>query len=268
MKVISFARPDGTVARGALDGDAVHVLDGGWGSLAPTGETLDAASVALLAPVDPRSIVCVGLNYRLHAEEAGLPVPEQPALFTKLTSSLLAPGGQIVKPAATEMLDYEVELGVVIGRETSHVSVADALSAVAGYVCVNDVSARDLQRGDGYGWVRGKSADTFCPVGPFVLTADEVPDPQALRLTTTVNGELRQDSSTADMIFSVAEVISFVSQVVTLQPGDLICTGTPSGVADGMSPPQYLQPGDHVVIEIEGLGRLENTVVAAGAGRG
>ena len=268
MKVVSWTSTDGRVERGALDGEVIRVLDGDWGGLRPTGATVDAATVALGSPVTPRSIVCVGLNYRLHAEESGLPVPDQPALFTKLVSSLLSPGGEIVKPDATEKLDYEVELGVVIGRETRGVSVEDALDYVAGYVCVNDVSARDLQKGDGYGWVRGKSADTFCPVGPFVVTADEVPDPQALRLTTRVNGETRQDSSTADMIFSVAEVISFISEVVTLQPGDLICTGTPSGVADGMSPPKYLQPGDHVVVEIEGLGRLENTVVAQGSPRG
>lgn len=268
MKVVSWTGANGRIERGALDGEMIRVLDGEWGGFVPTGETVPTSTVTLGAPVSPRSIVCVGLNYLLHAKESGLPVPDQPALFTKLVGSVVGPGDEIIKPAATEMLDYEVELGVVIGRETSGVSVEDALASVAGYVCVNDVSARDLQRGDGYGWVRGKSADTFCPVGPYVLTADEVPDPQALRLTTTVNGELRQDSSTADMIFSVAEVISFISGVVTLQPGDLICTGTPSGVADGMSPPRYLVAGDHVVVEIEGLGRLENTVVAQGADRG
>lgn len=264
MKVVSWADAEGRPRYGALEDDVIHELDGDWGGFSKTGATVSPGAVVLDAPVRPRSIVCVGLNYRLHAEEAGLPVPAEPVLFTKLVSSVLPSGGLIVMPDMTAQLDYEVELGVVIGRVTKRVAAVDALAHVAGYVCVNDVSARDLQRGDGFGWVRGKSADTFCPVGPYVVTADEVPDPQALRLTTTVNGELRQDSSTADMIFSVAEVIDFISQVVTLHPGDLICTGTPSGVADGMPVPRYLSPGDRVTVEIDGLGRLENTVVAQG----
>lgn len=261
MKVVSWKDAAGATQRGSLDGERIHVLDGDWDRLAPTGAIVATASVALESPVSPRSIICVGLNYRLHAEESGLPVPDQPALFTKLVSSLTVSGADIIKPSVTEKLDYEVELGVVIGRQARGVSVADALDHVAGYIVVNDVSARDLQKGDGYGWVRGKSADTFCPVGPYVVTTDEIPDPQALSLKTYVDGTVRQDSSTADMIFSVAEVISFISQVVTLRPGDLICTGTPSGVADGMSPPQYLTAGSTVVVEIDGLGRVENMVV-------
>ncbi|WP_127473261.1 fumarylacetoacetate hydrolase family protein [Microbacterium sulfonylureivorans] len=267
MKVVAW-NAGGERRYGALDDGRIQILEGDWGGFRATGAFVGSHDVTLEAPLDPRSIVCVGLNYRLHAVESGLPVPDQPALFTKLVSSVLAPGGRIIKPDATEKLDYEVELGVVIGRETRGVRVEDALAHVAGYVTVNDVSARDLQKGDGFGWVRGKSADTFCPIGPFVLTADDVPDPQALRLTTTVNDEIRQDSTTADMIFSVAEVISFISQVVTLHPGDLIATGTPSGVADGMTPPRYLQPGDRVAVEIERLGRLENVVVAEESSRG
>ncbi len=267
MKVVSWIE-DGTAQYGSLDGDSVERLSGGWGTFAPTGEVIPSAGLAFGAPIAPRSIVCVGLNYRLHAEEAGLPVPDQPALFTKLVSSLAAHGDAIEKPALTSRLDYEVELGVVIGRTTRHATLENALDHVAGYVTVNDVSARDLQKGDGFGWVRGKSADGFCPVGPYVVTADEVPDPQALRLTTYVNDEKRQDSNTSDMIFSVAEIIAFVSGVVTLHPGDLIITGTPSGVADGMTPPKYLEVGDRMAVEVEGLGRLENTIVAEGHARG
>lgn len=262
MKVVAWINEQGVRKHGRLVGDRLEVLVGRWGSLHPTGEMAAADSVRLIAPVRPSSIICVGLNYRLHAEESGLEVPTTPALFTKLPSSLIGPGDAIVRPTQTTMLDYEAELGVVIGTTAKAVSVADALAHVAGYVCVNDVSARDLQRGDGYGWVRGKSADTFCPVGPYVLTSDEVPDPQRLMIRAFVNDEERQNSTTADMIFSVAEIVSHLSQTLTLRPGDLICTGTPSGVADGMKPPRYLQPGDRVAIEIEGLGRLENEVRA------
>lgn len=268
MKIVSWTAEDGTLAYGSLDGENVERLSGTWGSFAPTGDVVPVADLTLGAPVAPRSIVCVGLNYRLHAEESGLPVPEQPALFTKLVSSLAAHGDPIEKPALTSRLDYEVELGVVIGRTTLHATLDNALDHVAGYVTVNDVSARDLQKGDGFGWVRGKSADGFCPVGPYVVTADEVGDPQALRLMTYVNDEVRQDSNTADMIFTVAEIIEFVSGVITLHPGDLIITGTPSGVADGMTPPKYLEIGDRVAVEVVGLGRLENTIVAEGAARG
>lgn len=262
MKIVSWTTEAGEVRYGSWEHSLVRVLRGEWSGFEPTDELIDAESIEFGVPVRPRNIVCVGLNYLLHAEEAGLPVPEQPALFTKLTSSLAATGDVIVKPAATTKLDYEVELGVVIGTAARNVSVDDALQHVAGYIAVNDVSARDLQRGDAFGWVRGKSADTFCPVGRCVVTADEIADPQSMGLRTMVNGETRQDSTTADMIFTVAQIISFISTTVTLQPGDLICTGTPSGVADGMNPPVYLQPGDYVVVEIDRLGSVENLVVA------
>ncbi len=265
MKIVSWTTAGGDVRHGSWEESGIRVLRGDWSGFEPTDDVIDASTVELGAPVQPRNIVCVGLNYLLHAQEAGLPVPEQPALFTKLTTSLAASGDVIVKPAATEMLDYEVELGVVIGTAARGVSVDHALKHVAGYITVNDVSARDLQRGDAFGWVRGKSADTFCPVGQYVVSADEIPDPQSLRLSTTVNGETRQDSTTADMIFTVAQIVSFISSTVTLHPGDLILTGTPSGVADGMSPPVYLEPGDHVVVSIDQLGRVENLVVAEGA---
>lgn len=205
------------------------------------------------------NIVAVGRNYHDHASEQHVAPPTEPLLFAKLSSSLIGHGDDIVwDPAVATQVDYEAELGVVIGRTTSRVSVADALDAVFGYVNVNDVTARDLQRSETQ-WLRGKSHDTFCPIGPLVVTADEIPDPQALAISCTVNGELRQSASTADMIFPVAEVISYISQVVTLRPGDLICTGTPGGVGMHRDPPALLSDGDVVVVEVEGLGRLANT---------
>jgi len=209
----------------------------------------------------PQKIVCIGLNYRDHAEEQGVPLPERPLLFAKWPNTLIGPGEQIVIPPITEQVDYEAELGVVIGHRVRGVSVENALEAVAGYVCVNDVSARDLQFSDKQ-WVRGKSLDTFCPVGPVLVPASEVPDPQALRIRAVLNGRVMQDSSTANMVFGVAELIAFVSQAITLEPGDLIATGTPAGVGVFRDPPVLLQPGDEITIEIEGLGALTNPVAA------
>jgi 2-keto-4-pentenoate hydratase/2-oxohepta-3-ene-1,7-dioic acid hydratase in catechol pathway len=211
-------------------------------------------------PIDlPGKIVCVGLNYLDHAEEQGVEPPDHPILFSKWTNTLVGPGAPIVLPPATQQVDYEAELGVVIGARARGISAADALGAVRGYVCVNDVSARDLQFGDGQ-WTRGKSVDTFCPVGPRLVPRDEVPDPQALAIRCVLNGETMQDSSTAAMIFSVAEIVAFVSETTTLEPGDLIATGTPAGVGFTRKPPVFLQDGDEVTIEIEGLGALTNPV--------
>jgi len=263
MRVVRWTAPDGRSRLGSIEGDTVRVLEGEWGDLRLSDDVVPLAGLTLRHPVTPRNIVCVGLNYRLHAIESGYPVPTVPALFTKLTTSLIDPGQPIVRPELTNELDYEVELGVVIGRSAKSVSVEDALDHVAGYICVNDVSARDLQKGEGFGWVRGKSADTFCPVGSFVATSDEIPDPQVLGVRCYVNGELRQDSTTADMVFSVAEIISYVSQAITLHTGDLICTGTPSGVAAGMEIPRFLVPGDKVAVEIDQLGSVENLVVGS-----
>ena len=210
----------------------------------------------------PGKIVCVGMNYRDHAAEAGMEVPEQPVLFAKWPNGLIGPGEAIVLPPDPSQVDYEAELGVVIGLRARGLRTEDALDAVAGYVCVNDVSARDLQFADGQ-WTRGKSLDTFCPVGPRLVPAAEVPDPQRLGIRCRVNGELLQDSSTAQMVFSVAEIVAFVSTWLTLEPGDLIATGTPAGVGFTREPPVYLRPGDKVTVEIDGLGALVNPVVAA-----
>ena len=209
----------------------------------------------------PQKIVCVGLNYRDHAEEQGVELPERPLLFAKWPNTLIAAGEAIHIPSISKNVDYEAELGVVIGRRASQVSVDDALDVVRGYVVANDVSGRDLQFSDGQ-WVRGKSLDTFLPVGELV-PASEVPDPQSLPIRAILNGQTMQDSNTSNQIFGVAEVIAFVSQAITLEPGDLIITGTPAGVGAFRTPPVWLQPGDEITIEIDGLGRLANPVVAA-----
>ncbi len=215
-----------------------------------------------MLPIErPQKIICVGLNYKDHAEEQGIPLPDRPILFAKWPNTLIAPGEPILVPAITHEVDYEAELGVVIGSRVRGVSVENALETVAGYVCVNDVSARDLQLSDKQ-WVRGKSLDTFCPVGPRLVAASEIPDPQALRIRAILNGEVMQDSTTANMVFGVAEIVSFVSQAITLEPGDLIATGTPAGVGVFRDPPVWMKPGDEVTIEIEGIGALTNPVRA------
>jgi 2,4-didehydro-3-deoxy-L-rhamnonate hydrolase len=208
----------------------------------------------------PQKIVCVGLNYRDHAEEQGADLPERPLLFAKWPNTLIGPGEPIVIPDITKRVDYEAELGVVIGSSAHGVSVENALEAVAGYLCANDVTARDLQHGDGQ-WTRGKSLDTFCPVGPTLVPAADVPDPQALGIRAILNGEVMQDSTTANMVFGVAEIVAFVSQAITLEPGDLILTGTPAGVGVFRDPPILLAPGDEITVEIDGVGVLTNPVV-------
>jgi len=208
----------------------------------------------------PQKIVCVGLNYRDHAEEQGTDLPERPLLFAKWPNTLIASGEPIRIPPISQKVDYEAELGVVIGRRAAGVSKEDALAHVEGYVVANDVSGRDLQFSDGQ-WVRGKSLDTFLPVSDLV-PASEVPDPQSLPIRAILNGEVMQDSSTSNMIFGVAEIVAFVSQAITLEPGDLIITGTPAGVGAFRDPPAWLKPGDEITIEIDGVGRITNPVVA------
>jgi len=223
------------------------------------GPVFDLAAVRLLAPVErPGKIVSIGQNYWDHVREQGKPPPERPIIFAKYPTSIIGPGDTIAwSPALTQKVDFEAELAVVIGKTARRVSEADALDYVFGYTAANDVTARDLQYGDGQ-WVRGKSLDTFCPLGPALVTADAIPDPQQLAIRCTVNGVTLQDSSTAEMIFNVAHLISYASQAFTLEPGDLILTGTPNGVGHFRTPPVYLQPGDRVVVEVERIGRLEN----------
>jgi len=208
----------------------------------------------------PGKIVCVALNYRDHAEEQGVAVPSAPLLFAKWPNALIGPGDPIVIPPLVTQVDSEAELGVVMGSRVKRISKESALEAVRGYVCANDVSARDLQYGDRQ-WTRGKSVDTFCPVGPLV-PRDEIPDPHDLTIRGIVSGEILQDSTTANLVFGVDELIAFASQTMTLEPGDLILTGTPAGVGVFRDPQRLLQPGDEVTVEIERIGSLTNPVVA------
>ena len=209
--------------------------------------------------VDPEKIICLGLNYRDHAKESGLPIPSVPILFAKYRNALTGPTSPIILPGVSQEIDYEAELAVVIGRRCKSVAAAEAPDVVAGYVAFNDVSARDVQMRTSQ-WLAGKTLDTFGPCGP-ALVIDEIGDPQALSVSTRVNGETLQHGNTRDMIFSVAESIAFISQLMTLQPGDIIATGTPAGVGFKREPPIFLRHGDIVEVEIEGIGILRNPVV-------
>jgi 2,4-didehydro-3-deoxy-L-rhamnonate hydrolase len=220
------------------------------------------SSVRLGAPIcRPSKIVCIGLNYRDHAAETGQEVPKEPVIFFKATSSLSGPNDQVAIPPGSTKLDWEVELAFVIGREARYVAKRDALDHIAGYVLHNDYSERAFQLERGGQWVKGKSADTFAPLGPFLATRDEIPDPGHLDLWLTVNGATRQKSNTEQMVFGVSDLVSYVSQFMTLLPGDVISTGTPPGVGLGMNPPAYLKPGDVVALGIQGLGESRQEVV-------
>lgn len=215
------------------------------------------------AITNPNKIICVGLNYRKHADETKAAYPAYPVLFNKFSNALTGHQSDIAVPRTTERLDYEVELGIVIGKEAKYVSEADALDYVFGYCTTNDLSARDIQKRTSQ-WMTGKTNDGFAPVGPYIVTKESIEDPDNLRLKTTMNGKVRQNSTTADMIFSCAEVVSYISQYMTLVPGDLIMTGTPEGVIIGrpMEERVYIQAGDEVTVEVEGLGALTNYFVA------
>ena len=209
---------------------------------------------------NPEKIICIGLNYKRHAEETGMAIPETPVLFSKFNNALAATGEPIPLPENAIQYDYEAELGVVIGKEARYIGVDEALAHVFGYFAVNDLSARDLQFRTSQ-WLLGKTPDKFFSTAPYLVTADEVDDPQNLSISCWVNGQLRQNSNTADMIFSVAEIISYISQYMTLKPGDVISTGTPEGVVMGMKQKNWLTPGDEVVVEVEGLGKCTNRMV-------
>jgi acylpyruvate hydrolase len=262
MKLATFLAPGETDPRaGEVVGDRVVAFADGAtvrGRLA-SGERRAAgghewplAEVTLLAPVPrPRAILGIGLNYAAHAAEQGLEPPERPIVFTKLPGASAPPGGPIRCPGVVRRLDYEAELAIVVGVD----------GAIGGYAVANDVSARDLQRREPQ-WTRAKGADTFCPWGPWLTTADEVPDPEDLAIRAWVNGELRQDARTSDLIFGCQALVDFVRETCTLEPGDLILTGTPSGVGMSMDPPRFLAAGDVVRIEIERLGAIEHAVAA------
>ncbi|HEV8681064.1 MAG TPA: fumarylacetoacetate hydrolase family protein [Stellaceae bacterium] len=279
MKLLRYG-PTGQEKPGLLDRDGkIRDLSGTVPDIA--GDALSPAALDRLRRLDPASlplvggaprlgpcvgavskIVAIGLNYRLHAQEAGMPIPSEPIFFLKAVSSICGPNDDTIIPRGSQKTDYEVELGIVIGSRASYVSEADARKHVAGYCVVNDVSEREFQIERGGQWTKGKSADTFCPIGPWLVTADEVPDPGKLQLWTEVNGERRQNSNTGDLIFGVDQIVSYVSQFMTLLPGDVIPTGTPSGVAMGFKPPKFLKPGDRVRLSVEGLGEQSQNLVA------
>ncbi len=226
------------------------------------GNRRPLSEVNLLAPVpNPGKFLAVGLNYGDHIAETGAQTPRFPTIFTKQVSCVQRPGGDIQIPLASKAVDYEGELGIVIGQTCRHVSAADAASVIAGYTIVNDVSVRDFQRHTPQ-FTMGKSFDTHGPVGPVIITADELGDPHALDIQTRVNGELRQNSNTTHLIFNCYDIVAYVTQAMTLEPGDIIATGTPSGVAAAMTPPRWLVAGDRVSISIAGIGTLENSCVA------
>jgi 2,4-diketo-3-deoxy-L-fuconate hydrolase len=277
MKLVRYGRA-GAEKPGLIDDNGVVrdlsrvVKDVTPEALSPPGlKRLRAVTTARLPVVRGRprfgcplsgigKIVCIGLNYTDHAHEVNLPLPKEPLLFIKANSAINGPGDPIVRPRNAFKLDYEVELGAVIGRDARNVSEADALKHVAAYCIVDDVSERAFQMEHGGTTTKGKSADTFAPIGPWLVTADEVRDPQALEAWTTVNGESRQRGKTANMIFTVRQLVAYVSRFMSLRAGDIISTGTPAGVAHGMKPPRYLEPGDIVEMGITGLGVQKNRV--------
>lgn len=263
MKIIRFQDSAGNIRYGEqVDGRSARLIEG---NIFETYQVITDRVVQiekLLAPVDPPSILCIGLNYRQHAEETGATIPEYPVLFIKAANALNHPGDPIIIPRiAPRQVDYECELAVILGKQGKNIERDHTLDHVLGYTCANDVSARRWQKeGGSHQWCRGKSFDTFCPLGPCLVTTDEIPNPNNLKIKTTLNGTLMQDSSTSDMIFDVPALISFLSEGTTLLPGTVILTGTPQGVGFARKPPVFLQDGDRVTIEIERIGELTNPV--------
>ena len=280
MKLVRYRSATGEKPGLILDGE-IFDLSGSFAALNPRAPTLErhrgyrrgagkgltkVPKGAVLGPPlrGIGKIIGVGLNYRDHAEETGLPLPKEPTLFLKATSALCGPADDLVMPREAKSVDWEVELGVVIGKPGVYIAEREALDHVLGYCVGIDFSERDFQFNRGGQGFKGKSADTFAPLGPFLATRDEIADPQKLSMRLSVNGETRQSGSTRDMIFSVAELVSYISRFMSLQPGDVILTGTPAGVGLGQKPPVYLKPGDVVTASIEGLGEQTHKVVAGG----
>lgn len=280
MKLLRYG-PAGSEKTGMLDSDgkvrdlSSHVPD-------LSGDAVTFEALDKLRGIDPASLplveepgrigaclsrvpnfICIGLNYALHAKESGMDAPTEPVVFSKATSAVSGPFDQVIIPRKSQKADWEVELGVVIGREALYVSEEDALDHVAGYCTINDVSEREFQIEKLGQWIKGKSAPTFAPIGPWLVTADEVADTQALDVSLKLNGETVQASNTSDMIFSVREIVSYLSQFMKLVPGDIIATGTPSGVGMGMKPQRFLKPGDVMEVTVEGLGTQRQETVAA-----
>jgi 2-keto-4-pentenoate hydratase/2-oxohepta-3-ene-1,7-dioic acid hydratase in catechol pathway len=279
MILVSYYDPEGTLRVGVREGDTVVRTDLTADQLAAQGlsalpdlariadegaSAIDAARLRLGPPVPrPGKVLCVGLNYRRHANETGMKTPTSPVLFSKFGNAVTGPDAEVAVPPEVEKLDYEAELVVVMGRRARRVSEARALDYVLGYTNGNDLSARGLQQRTGQ-WLLGKTLDGFLPLGPELHTADSIPDPQALSVRCWLNGELRQDSTTADMIFSVAEIVSYASTYFSLEPGDVIATGTPEGVILGMQEKRWMRPGDEIAVEVGPLGRLTTRLVEGG----
>ena len=280
MKLLRFG-PKGQEKSGVIDQDG-NIRDLSSAVADYVGENISLDAIAKVRALDltqfpvvqnperigscvgtPPNFYCVGLNYAKHAAESGLEPPKEPVLFNKATSCLSGPNDDVVIPRKSSKADWEVELGVVIGKEALYVSEEDALDYVAGYCIINDMSEREFQIERSGQWVKGKSAPTFGPTGPYLVTTDEIPDPQVLNLKLSLNGEVLQNSNTSDMIFTVRQIVSHMSQFMQLMPGDIICTGTPEGVGLGMNPPRYLKAGEVMELEIDGLGSQRQTTVDA-----
>ncbi|MGJ8653443.1 MAG: fumarylacetoacetate hydrolase family protein [Opitutaceae bacterium] len=264
MEIVRIQQADGSIHYGSEVGNRVFRIEGDLlGEFHQTDELLQP--VKRLAPIQPSAIFCIGLNYREHANEMGSEIPEHPVVFMKNPAAVQHPDSPILLPRHlhSDQVDYEAELAVVIGKTCKNVSADDALDYVLGYTCANDVSARDWQKFHGGGqWIKGKSFDSFCPLGPILVTADQIPNPQILPIRGILNSDIRQESWTGDMIFTVAEIISFLSGSTTLLPGTVILTGTPPGVGTAAKPPRFLKQGDIFTVEITGIGSLRNSVEA------
>ncbi|HXP83386.1 MAG TPA: fumarylacetoacetate hydrolase family protein [Bryobacteraceae bacterium] len=269
MRLVTFQRAGDAPQAGLVSGNQVTPLGTDMISICaamkvpePTGSPLALDSVTLLAPVPrPPKFICVGLNYRDHAAEARLEIPTVPTIFSKFSNVVIGPGAAVILPKASAKPDYEAELAFVIGRGGRHIPAARAYEHVLGYTIVNDISARDFQAATSQ-WLMGKTFDTFGPMGPWIVTKDEIPDPHALDISTEIGGEILQHSNTREMVFHIPALIEFISTVVTLEPGDVVATGTPAGVGFARRPRRWLQPGEETIVRIQGIGELRNPIVA------
>jgi 2-keto-4-pentenoate hydratase/2-oxohepta-3-ene-1,7-dioic acid hydratase in catechol pathway len=273
MKLVTFSASGAAPQVGLVEGEqvlplpfasATEAIAAGAAGItsAAKGTPIPLASVRLLAPIPrPPKVICIGLNYRDHAIESGMPIPTIPVVFAKFSNTVVGPGDDVVIPKNTEKPDFEAELAVVIGQPKRHVSVDNAMECVFGYTIVNDVSARDFQLATSQ-WIMGKTFPTFCPMGPWIVTKDELADPHSLRIGLRIDGETVQDSNTRELIFNIPQIIAHLSQVIDLEPGDVISTGTPPGVGMGRKPPRWLKPGETMTVFIEGIGELTNKCIA------
>jgi 2-keto-4-pentenoate hydratase/2-oxohepta-3-ene-1,7-dioic acid hydratase in catechol pathway len=269
MRLVTFQHRHGQPRAGIVSGNQVLPVPGDMLSVCAAGHAeaemappFDLAEVALLAPIPrPPKFICVGLNYRDHAAEAKMEIPQVPTIFDKFTNVVIGPGATIVLPRVSAKPDYEAELAFVIGRGGRYIQASQAMEHVFGYTIVNDVSARDFQMATTQ-WLMGKTFDTFAPMGPWIVTKDEIADPHALDISLEIGGEVLQKSNTRELIFKIPQLIEYISQVVTLEPGDVVATGTPAGVGFARKPPRWLRPGDETIVRIQGIGELRNPVAA------